>query len=80
MIGALIRGLADFYVLLILVYCVMTWFPNLTGTAREVFNTIAMLVEPYLNLFRKIIPPAGGMDFSPIIAVIVLQLVVRLIF
>jgi uncharacterized protein YggT (Ycf19 family) len=36
-------------------------------------------VEPYLRLFRRMIPPLGGFDLSPIIALIVLQLVYRVI-
>src|SRR6185437_12219086 len=32
-------------------------------------------VEPYLGLFRRLIPPIGAFDLSPIVALIVLQLV-----
>ena len=44
---------------------------------REALGT---LVEPYLSLFRRFIPTFSGMDFSPIVALIVLQLVERLIW
>ena len=27
---------------------------------------VSVLVEPYLSVFRRLIPPAGGLDFSPI--------------
>jgi len=33
------------------------------------------ITEPVLAPFRRVIPPVGGMDFSPIVALIVLQLV-----
>ena len=35
--------------------------------------------EPYLRLFRRILPSMGGLDFSPIIAIIVLQVAGTLI-
>ena len=36
-----------------------------------------MVVEPYLALFRRFIPPMSGIDFSPIVAIVVLRLVQR---
>ena len=36
-------------------------------------------VCPWLNLFRRFIPPMGGVDFSPVVAIIALQLVQRLV-
>ena len=35
--------------------------------------------EPYLRLFRRVIPPLGPLDLSPVVAVIVLQIFQRLI-
>ena len=34
---------------------------------------------PWLNLFRRFMPPMGGIDFSPVVAIIALQLVQKLI-
>jgi YggT family protein len=34
---------------------------------------LSQITDPYLNLFRSIIPPLGGMDFSPMIAILLLQ-------
>ena len=33
------------------------------------------IVEPFLRLFRRLLPSFGGWDFSPILALIALQLV-----
>jgi YggT family protein len=52
----------------------MSWFPN----AREssIGQFIGRLVEPYLSIFRRFIPPIGGMlDLSPIVAFIALQFI-----
>ena len=74
----ILRRLIDFYVLLILVYCLLSWFPiSRGGFVGDMADAIASIVEPYLNFFRKILPPLGGIDFSPILAILVLQLLER---
>ncbi|SHN15225.1 YggT family protein [Gracilibacillus kekensis] len=60
----------------IIIYILMSWFPG----AREssIGQMLGSIVEPYLEPFRKIIPPIGGMiDISPIVAIIVLQMAMR---
>ncbi|KAI7842335.1 hypothetical protein COHA_003975 [Chlorella ohadii] len=44
------------------------------GVAEAIVTPLATVVDPYLNLFRGIIPPLGGIDFSPILAFVVLDL------
>jgi YggT family protein len=36
---------------------------------------LSQLTDPYLNLFRSIIPPLGGIDLSPILAFLLLSFV-----
>jgi len=69
----------DFYSVLIVIYVLMSWLQGIGGWVASVYEALGTVCEPYLGLFRKIIPPAGGLDFSPIVAILVLQLVVRLI-
>ncbi len=79
---SLIRALTtivNFYVFLIIIYVLLSWFPHERGFMNDVYNVLGSICEPYLGLFRKIIPAMGGVDFSPVIAVIVLQLVVQVI-
>jgi uncharacterized protein YggT (Ycf19 family) len=38
-------------------------------------GVLATIVEPYLGVFRRFIPAFGGMDFSPLAAILVLQFV-----
>jgi len=62
------------YNYLILAYILMSWFPN----AREssIGQFIGRLVEPYLSIFRRFIPPIGGvLDLSPIVAFIALRFI-----
>ena len=52
-------------------YILMSWIPSLQQSAIGEF--LGTLVEPYLGIFRKIIPPIGMIDISPIIALFALQ-------
>jgi len=49
----------------------MSWF---NAQQTSVGNLFARICEPYLEQFRRIIPPLGMIDISPIVALIVLQL------
>ena len=49
---------------------ILTWFPN---PPRQLMYPLATLCDPYLGLFRGIIPPLGGIDLSPILAFTVLN-------
>jgi YggT family protein len=67
-----ILQLLQIYVVLIIVRLLLTWFPTI-GWMQQIAATLSIVTDPYLNLFRNLIPPMGGMDFSPMLAVIVLQ-------
>ena len=51
-----------------------TWFPNLDWY-RQPFKAIKEITDPIFAPFRRIIPPIGGIDFSPIVAFIALGVV-----
>jgi YggT family protein len=70
---ALVQFLVIYNVLLI-VRILLSWFPNLDWS-NPLLSALGQVTDPYLNLFRSIIPPLGGIDFSPILAFIVLQFV-----
>jgi YggT family protein len=63
------------YVLVMLVYALVSWVPSLRGKWTDY---VAMLVEPVLTPVRRIIPPMGGLDISFLVVIIALQFVVRL--
>jgi YggT family protein len=70
-IAGVVQQLIQIYYYLIIGYILLSWFPN----AREssIGQVIARLVEPYLSPFRKIIPPLGMIDLSPIVALMSLH-------
>jgi len=76
----LIVKLADAYSMIIFVYVMMSWLPSLNGILGDIYTVLGRICDPYLNLFKKLIPPIGGMvDITPIIALLVLQFAVRLL-
>ncbi|WP_059170066.1 YggT family protein [Bacillus sp. FJAT-27445] len=55
----------------LIIYILMSWFPNARGTAIGQF--LARICEPYLEQFRRFIPPLGMIDISPIVGIMVLE-------
>lgn len=74
--------LIDFYELLILAECILSWFP-VGGIVGDVYQALQRIVDPFVDIFRRLIPSVGGsgmrLDFSPMIAIIALDLLKRLI-
>lgn len=76
----IIDSLINFYNILIIVYCLLTWIPmNPNGLLADIGAVLDGIVDPYLNFFRRIMPPMGGIDFSPVIAVLALTFIERLL-
>lgn len=67
-----INGLFEIYFWLILVRCLLSFVPSVDWS-KQPFDFIKEVTDLWLNLFRRIIPPFNGLDFSPIVAIIALQ-------
>lgn len=63
----------NIYLLLIFIRILLSWFQT-ANWANTVMSFLSPITDPYLNLFRSVIPPLGGMDFSPILAMFALQI------
>ncbi|MFY4773793.1 YggT family protein [Metabacillus sp. RGM 3146] len=64
--------LLEFYSIAIIIYLLMSWIPNARESAIGLF--LARICEPFLEPFRRIIPPIGMIDISPIVALFALNL------
>ena len=64
--------------LLFIIRIVLTWYPQI-DLNRIPFNLVAWPTEPFLIPTRKVIPPLGGVDITPIIWVGILTLVRELL-
>lgn len=73
-----VNNFIQLYLLLIIVRILLSWFQT-AEWAGKIISFLAPITDPYLNIFRSIIPPLGGIDFSAILAIIVLQLVPELL-
>ncbi len=80
MLTLLLVRLADAYFMIIFIYVMMSWLPTDRGLLADIYHVLGKVCDPYLDLFRRFIPPIGGMmDVSPIVALLVLQFGVRLL-
>ncbi len=63
----------DLIFLLLIIYCLLTWFPNIKWY-NQPFSGLKSFSEIFFAPFRKVIPPVGMIDISAIIAFICLQI------
>lgn len=66
------------YIILILINVLISWVPRMpyNRALRATLDFVKETTDPYLNLFRRFLPPIGGgglaLDLSPMIGVILL--------
>ena len=66
------------YIVLILIRVLISWIPRMpyNPALRAVLDFVTETTDPYLNIFRRVLPPIGGggfaLDLSPMIAIILL--------
>lgn len=77
MLIKVIEQLFSVYMIMLFVRILGSWLPELQQYRFMQF--IAFCTDPYLNLFRRIIPPLGMMDLSPILAFISLGIIEQLV-
>ena len=73
-----VANFIQIYLLLIFVRILLSWFQT-ADWASQVMSFLSPITDPYLNIFRSFIPPLGGLDISPILAIIVLQFVASMV-
>ena len=73
------------YFILIFIRILLSWVPRMPyyPGLRTSVDFVHQVVDPYLNIFRRVIPPLGGggfaIDISPILAIVVLSIVWRVV-
>ena len=72
MIANLLETLIDVYVMIILARVVLSWLP--VDRDQPWARFIVDVTEPTVGPIRRILPPLGGLDFSPLVAMLLLQL------
>ena len=80
-IAGYIETLGFVYTLLIIAYILQSLYFNFGGRlpyarwSTALLDFLRQVVEPYLAIFRRFIPPLGPIDLSPIVAIIVVRIV-----
>ena len=73
-IGRLLLTLVNIYELIIIIRAVISWFSP--DPYNPLYQLLLKLTEPVLSWFRRLIP-TSGIDFSPLIVLLLLDLVVK---
>lgn len=71
-INHFINTLIYFYSIIIVLRIFLTWLPSIDWDKQPV-KFVRMITDPYLEAFRRFLPPLGGLDFSPIVALLFLN-------
>lgn len=74
-IYSLLQTAFQIYMYALIIYILMSWFPGARESSFGAF--LGRICEPYLEQFRRFIPPLGMIDISPLIAILVLQFAAR---
>ncbi len=80
-IGSIERFVSVFvwvYILLIFAYVLTSWI-RVPYSVQPLVRFLHDVCEPYLRLFRRILPPLGPVDVSPIVAVFALYVALWLV-
>ena len=63
----------NIYSFVLFVRVLLSWFPNV-DLSNPILSGVVSISDPYLNMFRGVIPPLGGFDLSAILAFVALNL------
>lgn len=72
-----ITGFLKFFTILLTIRVYLTWFPNINWYIQP-FYSIGKMTDPYLRVFRGIIPPLIGFDLSPLLGFILITFLIDL--
>ncbi len=60
--------------MLILARVIVSWIPGM-GMGHPAVQVLHQITSPILDPIRRLLPPVGGLDLSPIVAILLLSLV-----
>ena len=71
--------LRSIFVLIIFVWAIFSWFPNRSGIAKDIYNILDKIAGPIVRPFQKIFRRRSNVDFSPLIAFLVIMLIAQIL-
>ncbi|HKO98193.1 MAG TPA: YggT family protein [Pyrinomonadaceae bacterium] len=72
-VGYLLYGMVSFYILLIFIRIIFSW--GMITYRSRIMRFLVKATDPMLEPLRRIVPPLGAFDISPIVAFIILWLI-----
>ena len=85
-LAVLIDNIIDIYTWIVIASAIMSWLVafgvvNVRNQfIRVVVDMLFRLTEPVLRPIRRILPSTGAIDFSPLVLIIVLQIIIRVLY
>ena len=73
-IFSVLASTVQIFSFLLLIRVLLTWFPGIDWS-NGALSALTSLTDPYLNIFRGVIPPIGGFDISSILAFLLLNVI-----
>jgi len=77
-IAQILGSVLQLFNFLLIIWCLCSWFPNINWYDQP-FKTLDAIVRPVIAPFKKIIPPIGNIDISPMIAILFFQFIYSVI-
>jgi len=77
LIAEIIHRIIQFFVLIVIIQAILTFFMDPYHPVRR---TIDQLVNPFLDPIRRIVPPIANLDFSPVVLIIILQILDSILY
>jgi YggT family protein len=71
-LAEIIHRIVQILIFFVIVQVVLSYFMDPYHPVRQ---TLDRFVNPFLNPIRRILPPMGGLDFSPLVLIIGLQVI-----
>ena len=72
-IASIVGNIFNLFYILIVLRIFLTWIPSINWQQQPI-KAVREVTDLYLDIFRKFIPPIGGLDVSPIVALIALNI------
>ncbi len=79
-VASVLNGLFNVMYVILLARIIISWFPARPGSIMiDIYEVLYAITEPFLGPLRRIIPPLGMIDLSPLIMLLLLRLLRNLL-
>ena len=72
-IAQILSTAVQVYIVIIIARCLITFFPRV-DRSHPVVRGLAMITDPLLEPVARILPPVAGLDLSPVVVIVMLQI------